>query len=70
VNKWQNVNYEDDLESWFFVYFGYSHADQRAAAYIKFADHEHQLNWDGIRHFKPYNLRFYLGKDPYYAACN
>jgi len=22
----------------------------------------------GIKHIKPYNLRFYLGKDPYYPG--
>lgn len=64
------MNYEDDLESWFFIYFGYSHSNKKAIAYIKFTDHEHLLEFDATRHFLPFNMKFYLGKDPFYWGFN
>lgn len=70
VNQWKNVNYEDDLESWFFIYYGYSHVNKKVIAYIKFTDHEHLVEFDATRHFVPFNLKFYLGRDPWHAGFN
>lgn len=34
----QNIPYEDDLESWFWVYYGYNRAEERAYTFIRFYD--------------------------------
>jgi len=37
-NLWKNSNYEDDLESWFWFYEGYSHEKRKSFFYVKFHD--------------------------------
>jgi hypothetical protein len=70
VNQWKNVNYEDDLESWFFIYFGYSHVNKKVLGYIKFSDHEHLVEFDATRHYVPFKMTFFLGKDPWHHGFN
>jgi hypothetical protein len=36
VNSTKNVNYGDDLDSWFFIYYGYDWATFTATGYLKF----------------------------------
>lgn len=37
-NMQQTVPYEDDLESWFWVYFGYNYETSKAYAFVRFYD--------------------------------
>jgi hypothetical protein len=42
--------YEDDLESWFWVYFGYDYAERRAVSFIRFYDRVEQFVFNGLVH--------------------
>ncbi len=64
----QSVDYEDDLTSWFFIYFGYSHDQKKGKVFIKFQDREVNLDFEDINHAIPKYLGAYVGKDRFYPA--
>lgn len=37
-NVHKSIAYEDDLESWFWIYFGYNHDLKRAYTFVRFFD--------------------------------
>ena len=68
-NNYQTVEYKDNLEKWFWTYFGYSYEKKKAFAYIKFASEEKTLIFSDIWHEIPKYFGVFLAKDPFYPAC-
>lgn len=44
------IPYEDDLESWFWIYFGYSYKLKKAYAYVRFYDREYAMSYENVNH--------------------
>lgn len=69
TNWWQNMGVStDDYSRWFWVYFGYNYAKQRAFAYCKFNSGVKTLEWNNVHHLLPVYTTWYLAKDPWYAG--
>jgi hypothetical protein len=64
------MNYGENLESWFFIYQGYSFVEKKAYAFVKWADSENFLVWENLYHQLPDRVTLWLGKDPFYPAFN
>lgn len=69
-NYWEAVPYESDLESWHFVYFGYSRHLRRAYAYVRFNGRAGEVNFVDANHFISPNYYVYVGQDQFYPAYN
>lgn len=68
VNRWQNMAAPyDDYSRWFWVYFGYNYAKEKAFAYVKFASGVRTLEWN-VHHTLPVYSTWYLCKDAWYAG--
>nr|AWX67867.1 carboxy-terminal crystallin fold protein [Philasterides dicentrarchi] len=70
VNSVKNVKYGNDLDSWFFIYFGYNWKTFKAQGFVKFQDRTEVVVFENHRHFIPRYFRVYLAKDPYYKSFN
>lgn len=58
------------MDSWFFIYFGYSFEEKRAFGYVKFQDRTETVSFNDHRHFVPKYFRVFLAKDPWHKAFN
>ena len=45
-----SIPYEDDLESWFWVYFGYDYASKKAFTFVRFYDRIISHTFNGAMH--------------------
>lgn len=57
------IPYEDDLETWYWIYFGYNLETKRAFTFVRFYDRVYSFTFDGIVHLIPRRFRFTLGDD-------
>jgi hypothetical protein len=64
------IPYEDDLESWYWVYFGYNKENQRAFTFVRFYDRVYSFTFDGLVHLVPKRFRFTLGDDSFLNSFN
>lgn len=62
--------YGNNLDRWFFVYFGYSFSQKKAFAYVKFTEKDEVLYWNNLWHMIPKTFQAFVGKDPFYPAFN
>jgi len=69
-NIHHGISYEDDLESWFWIYFGYNYELKRAYTFVRFFDRVEEFQFDGIIHQIPNRLRFSLGNDRFQKSFN
>jgi hypothetical protein len=75
-NVWNNINFEDDLESWWWIYFGYSRALKKTYAFVRFTQgdgadaREAFLRYDNIQHLIPTTTHVFLGKDKWHWGVN
>jgi hypothetical protein len=59
----KNIPHKNQHVKWHFIYFGYSRAQRKARAYVKFADSDSEMNYDDINHFLPERLLVFIGRD-------
>jgi len=71
-NVVQNIDYRNDLAEgkWIYIYFGYSRLRQSAFGYLKFADREATVKFDGIRHQIAKEFHVFIGKDNWHSGTN
>jgi hypothetical protein len=70
-NVVQNIDYSNQLGSWFFIHYAYDYKQQRAKGYVRFDNgREQEIVFSGLLHMLPDNLNFQLGVDKWHAAFN
>lgn len=71
-NVVQNIDYGNSINSgeWVFVYFGYDRTKHSAYGYVKFAEKEGNVKFEGIRHQVAGEMWVYLGRDFWHAGIN
>lgn len=64
----KDIPFGEDLNSWFFVYFGYDKSLQRAKAWVKFATREAEAIFSDVFQATPKYFSAYVGRDRFYPG--
>jgi hypothetical protein len=56
VNVWKNINYDDDLVKWHYIYYGYSRNDRTASGVVIFKDRTEKVAFTETNHYLPKNV--------------